>query len=248
MKPTDAAASSANPLSAGGEGAGGGVVPYSGRRRTTGQRMFESLASMAQLTLVSETAVDEALTMLHGLNREWRKDGIVVTLPALIVRACAIALKEHPHFNARLEGDQIVVADEVNVGVAVNQEHGLMVPVVRDAAAGSLRDVAAKMHELVGKARAGTLTVDDMTGGTFTVTSLEGTVVDAFTPIINPPQAAILGVGRVRDVAAFDGANVVKRQVTTLSLTFDHRLNDGAPASAFLERIEELLSRPYMLM
>ena len=80
------------------------------------------------------------------------------------------------------------------------------------------------------------------------MTSLEGTVVDAFTPIINPPQAAILGVGRVREAAAFEGANVVKRQVTTLSLTFDHRLNDGAPAAVFLERVGELLSRPYMLM
>ena len=168
---------------------------YSGRRRTTGQRMHESLASMAQLTLVSETGVDEALTMLHGLNREWRKDGIVVTLTGLIVRACAIALREHPGLNARLDGDQIVVAPEVNVGVAVNQEHGLMVPVVRNADATSLKEVAQALHMLVQKARADTLQLDDVSGGMFTVTSLEGTVVDAFTPIINPPQAAILGSG-----------------------------------------------------
>jgi pyruvate dehydrogenase E2 component (dihydrolipoamide acetyltransferase) len=210
--------------------------------------MHESLASMAQLTLVSETGVDEALTMLHGLNREWRKDGIVVTLTGLIVRACAIALREHPGLNAHLDADQIVVAPDVNVGVAVNQEHGLIVPVVRNADATSLKEVAQNLHMLVQTARADNLQLDDVSGGTFTVTSLEGTVVDAFTPIINPPQAAILGVGRVRDVAAFDGANVVKRQVTTLSLTFDHRLNDGAPAAVFLERVGELLSRPYMLM
>jgi len=241
---------------AGGPGAGaspapampGASSPYAGRRRTTGQRMHESLASMAQLTLVSETGVDEALTMLHGLNREWRKDGIVVTLTGLIVRASAIALREHPGLNARLDGDQIIVAPEVHVGVAVNQEHGLMVPVVRNADATSLKEVAQNLHMLVQKARADTLQLDDVSGGTFTVTSLEGTVVDAFTPIINPPQAAILGVGRVREVAAFEDANVVKRQVTTLSLTFDHRLNDGAPAAVFLERVGELLSRPYMLM
>jgi pyruvate dehydrogenase E2 component (dihydrolipoamide acetyltransferase) len=227
---------------------GAATVAYRGRRRTTGQRMFESLASMAQLTLVSETGVDEALTMLHGLNREWRSDRIVVTLSALVVRACGLALREHPGLNARLEGEQIVMAPEVNVGVAVNQEHGLMVPVVRNADSSSLKDVASQLQELVQKSKADSLQLDDVSGGTFTITSLEGTVVDAFTPIINPPQAAILGIGRVREVAAFEGTNVVKRQVTTLSLTFDHRLNDGAPVSAFLERVEELLSRPYMLM
>jgi pyruvate dehydrogenase E2 component (dihydrolipoamide acetyltransferase) len=90
--------------------------------------------------------------------------------------------------------------------------------------------------------------VDDVTEGTFTVTSLEGSGVDAFTPVINPPQAAIIGVGRVRDTVAFDGPNVVRRQVTTLSLTFDHRISDGGPAARFLDRIAELLQRPYLLM
>jgi pyruvate dehydrogenase E2 component (dihydrolipoamide acetyltransferase) len=108
--------------------------------------------------------------------------------------------------------------------------------------------VASRLQDLVQKSKADQLQIDDVTSGTFTVTSLEGTVVDAFTPIINPPQSAILGIGRIRDIAAFDGTNIVKRQVTTLSLTFDHRLNDGAPAAAFLERVEELLARPYMLM
>jgi pyruvate dehydrogenase E2 component (dihydrolipoamide acetyltransferase) len=212
--------------------------------------MHESLASMAQLTLVSEAAVDEATKMLHGLNREWRKDGVVVTLTGLIVKACAMALREHPQLNARLDSANgvIVLEPEVNIGVAVSQEAGLIVPVVRNADRLSLKDLASAMHEQVIKTREDRLSIEDVEGGTFTVTSLDHTVVDAFTPIINPPQAAILGVGRLRDVAAFEGSEVVKRQVTTLSLTFDHRVTDGTPGARFLERMAELLGRPYLLM
>jgi pyruvate dehydrogenase E2 component (dihydrolipoamide acetyltransferase) len=212
--------------------------------------MHESLASMAQLTLTSETPVDEATKMLHGLNREWRKDGVPVTLTGLVVKACALALREHPQLNARLDAGagQVVLEPAVNVGVAVSVDVGLIVPVLRDADRLPLKELAARLHEQVTKSREDRLTVQDVEGGTFTVTSLDSTTVDAFTPIINPPQAAILGVGRIRDVAAFEGAEVVKRQVTTLSLTFDHRVTDGTPASRFLERLAELLARPYLLM
>jgi pyruvate dehydrogenase E2 component (dihydrolipoamide acetyltransferase) len=210
--------------------------------------MRESAVSMAQVTLTSETLVDAAVEMVHGLNREWRKDGVLVTLTALIVRACALALKEHPQLNSRLDGGQILLSPEINVGVAVDQEAGLIVPVVRAADRMSLQMVAKTVRELTEKAREDKLRPEDVLDGTFTVSSLEGTGVDAFTPIINPPQAAILGVGRVRDVAAFEGASVVKRQATTLSLTFDHRVTDGAPAARFLERVAELLGRPYLLM
>jgi len=227
---------------------GSAAVAYAGRRRTIGERMLQSLGSMAQLTLVSEAPVDDAVKMIRGLNREWRRDGAVVTLTALVVRAVALALREHPRFNARLEADQILMLPEVNVGVAVDLDEGLMVPVVRGADARPLKDVATAVHELVEKARGGKLTPDDVTGGTFTVSSLEPTRVDAFTPIINPPQAAILGVGRVRDVAAFEEERVVRARVTTLSLTFDHRVSDGAPAARFLGRVAELLERPYLLM
>jgi pyruvate dehydrogenase E2 component (dihydrolipoamide acetyltransferase) len=224
------------------------AIVYRGRRRTIGERMRESVGSMAQVTLTSETQIDAALEMVHGLNREWRKDGVVVTLTALIVRACALALKEHPQLNSRLDGEQILIAREVNIGVAVDQDAGLIVPVVRAADRMSLQLVAKTLRELTEKARQDQLRPDDVTGGTFTVSSLEGSGVDAFTPIINPPQAAILGVGRVRDVAAFEGASVFKRQATTLSLTFDHRILDGAPAARFLDRVAELLGRPYLLM
>ena len=224
------------------------AIPYQGRRRTIGERMYESQRSMAQLTLHSETPIDAAMTMLHGLNREWRKEGVVVTLTALVLRACALALPEHEQLNARLEGESIVLVPDVNIGIALDQDNGLMVGVVRDADRRSLKEVAAAVRDLTEKVKALRLQLEDVSGGSFTVTSLEGTGVDAFTPIINPPQAAILGIGRVREVAGFEGPNVVRRQVTTLSLTFDHRLTDGAPAARFLDRVAELLGRPYLLM
>ena len=227
--------------------AGAETIAYSGRRRTIGEHMQTSLQSMAQLTLSTEARVDEARSMLHDLNREWRGERVVATLTTLVVRACALALREHSHLNARLAGDRILIEPQVNIGLAVDLDEGLMVPVVREADALSLQDVARSIADLTERARDGSLSVDDMTGATFTVTSLEGFAVDAFTPVINPPQAAILGVGRVRDVAVFEGSSVERGRATTLSLTFDHRVVDGAPAARFLGKVVELLGKPSAL-
>lgn len=225
-----------------------GTIAYSGRRRVIGERMLQSLHAMAQLTLTSEVMVDDALKMMHGLNRAWRRDGVVITLTALVVKACALALREHRGLNARLEDDRILLLPDVNIGIAVDHEAGLIVPVVKGADRAPLKEVAAAVRTLADRARANGLRLEDVSDATFTVTSLEGTRVDVFTPVVNPPQAAILGVGRVREVAAFEGAQVVRRQVTTLNLTFDHRISDGAPAARFLDAVAELLERPYLLM
>ena len=227
---------------------GGSTVPYSGRRRTIGERMHASLRESAQLTLFSDVDAEPASKMLHGLNREWRSARIVVTLTSLVMRACALTLREHPRLNSRLAGDEIVIEPEVNVGFAVDLEAGLMVPVVRAVDAISLQDLASAVAELGERAGEETLTLDDVSGGTFTVTSLATLPIDGFTPVLNAPQSAILGVGRMRDVARFDGGRAVRGQAMTLSLTFDHRVVDGAPAARFLARIVELLERPYLLM
>jgi pyruvate dehydrogenase E2 component (dihydrolipoamide acetyltransferase) len=225
-----------------------GTMPYSGRRRAIGQRMRASLQEMAQLTLSVETTVEAATAMAHGLSREWREERVAVTLTALVARACALALREHPQLNARVELDQIVLEHEVHIGVAMDLTEGLIVTVLRDTDRRPLKAIATDLIALRERAQAGRLSLNDVTGSTFTVTSLEGLAVDAFTPVINPPQAAILGVGRVRDVARFEGERVVRARVTTLSLTFDHRVTDGAPAARFLGRVCELLDRPYLLM
>ena len=224
------------------------ITAYAGRRRAIGERMAQSLRDSAQLTISSEVRVDEAVRMASGLSREWRGDRTVVTLTALIIRATARALREHPILNARLEGDRIIHNTAINIGFAADTAEGLMVPVVRDAATRTLQEVATDFVTLSRKTDNNELTAVDVTDGTFTVTSLESFEVDAFTPILNPPQTAILGIGRVRKqpVAGDDGIEV--GQVTTLSLTFDHRVVDGAPAARFLGRVAQLLERPYMLM
>ena len=227
---------------------GEALLAYAGRRRAIGQRMLQSLRDSAQLTLSSEVRVDDAVRMAGGLSREWRADRTVVTLTTLVIRAAARALLEHPRLNARLDEGQIVGNDAIHIGFAADADEGLMVPVIRDAASRPLQEVAADFVTLSRKTEANELTLADVTDATFTVTSLESTGIDAFTPIINPPQAAILGIGRVRrqPVAGDDGVEV--GQVTTLSLTIDHRVNDGAPSARFLGRVAQLLERPYLLM
>jgi pyruvate dehydrogenase E2 component (dihydrolipoamide acetyltransferase) len=224
------------------------AIPYSGRRRAIGERMAQSLRDSAQLTLTSEIRVDDAVRMASGLSREWRADRTVVTLTTLVIRAAARALLEHPRLNSRLDGGQIVSNEAVNIGFAADAAEGLMVPVIRDAAARPLQDVAADFVTLSRRTEANELTAFDVTDATFTVTSLESTEIDAFTPIINPPQAAILGIGRVRRQPVAVDDRIEVGQVTTLSLTIDHRINDGAPAARFLGRVAQLLERPYLLM
>ncbi len=227
---------------------GDATAAYSGRRHFIGERMLQSLQSSAQLTLTSEVRVDDAMRMARGLSREWRSEGVVVTITMLVVRAAALALREHPRLNARLDNGQIVEVGEINVGIAIDDPQGLMVPVVRRADARPLQDVAADYAALARKVESSELSLAEVTDGTFTVTSLEALGVDAFTPVLNPPQAAILGVGRVRSRAVVEEGSVEAGQTTVLSLTFDHRITDGAPAARFLDRIAQLLARPYMLM
>jgi len=230
--------------------AAGRTIPFKGVRRTIGQRMHESLETMAQLTITMEVDVTEAGRMCQELSERWQAGpdgGVSVTYTHAIVKAAALALAEHPRLNSTLEGDVIRLLDEVNVGVAVALDEGLIVPVVREADRKPLRQIAVEARELSEKARQGTLTVDEVTGGTFTVTTLGMYDVDVFTPIVNPPQCAILGVGRVKEVPAFEGEQVVRRSVLNLSLSFDHRVVDGAPAAEFLRRVKHYLEHPNLL-
>jgi len=219
------------------------AIPYRGRRRTIGERMLRSQRTAAPVTLHSEVRVDSALDLVDRL----RERGVPLTLTRALVRACALALREHPTLNGRLLEDRIELSRTVDVGIAVDQEAGLIVPVLRGADALTLEEVARAARELARRAEAGGLAREDLDGATFTVSSLASTVVDAFTPIIDPPQVAIMGLGRVREVPAFEGSGVVRHRVTTLSLTFDHRATDGAPAARFLGRVAELLQRPEAL-
>lgn len=215
------------------------VIPVAGMRATIARRMHESLQSMAQLTLFTEADVTDLVAL-----RERLKETAGVTYTDLIVRACALALREHPRINARLEGDVIRLLPDVHIGIAVALDDGLVVPVIRHADQKDVAAIARTRQHLVERARSGRLTGDEMHGSTFTVTNLGMYEVDGFTPIINPPEVAILGVGRIVEKVVIRQGKIAQRAMMVLSLTFDHRVVDGAPAAAFLQTIKHHLETP----
>ncbi len=218
------------------------VIPFIGMRQVIAQRMTESLQTMAQVTATTEADVTELVKL-----REQIKTKFDLTYTDLIIKAVTAVLKEHPLLNSTLVGEEIQLLEEMHIGVAVALEDGLIVPVVRDADKRTLAEIAQETRRLAEAARAGTLTVDEATGSTFTITNLGTYGVDVFTPIINPPEVAILGVGRIVEKPAVFQGEIVKRSMMTLSLTFDHRIVDGAPAAAFLRTLAGLLEKPYLL-
>jgi pyruvate dehydrogenase E2 component (dihydrolipoyllysine-residue acetyltransferase) len=213
------------------------------------RRMLESLQTTAQLTLTTEVDMEELVRLRNEVGPELeRREGAHVTYTDLIVRAAAVALREHQAINARWEGESVRRLSEIHIGVAVALEEGLVVPVVRHADRASIAQISAAIRDLSERARSMRLRPDEMTGHTFTVTNLGMFDVDAFTPVLNLPEAAMLGVGRLhrRPVAVGDRAEIHTTMV--LSLTFDHRVVDGAPAAQFLQRLKHILEHPYLLL
>jgi pyruvate dehydrogenase E2 component (dihydrolipoamide acetyltransferase) len=227
------------------------IIPLQGIRRTIAERMSASATATARVTLVTEvdaTAITEARTQLKAsVSDEW---GFAPGYNDLLGLVVARALGEFPYMNARLSADDhsIERLPYVNLGMAVDTERGLLVPVIPDAGQKGLRAFGAEFRTLVERARAGKSLPGDLTGGTFTITNLGMYDVDAFTPIINLPEAAVLGAGRIQPKPMVRDGQVVVQQMWTLSLVFDHRLVDGAPAARFLQRIKQLIENPFLLL
>ena len=214
------------------------TIPLSGIRKTTAERVSLSARTAPHSTITMEVDVTNAFKLREEMQFSYTD---------ILVKAIAEALREHPLINSTLEGDQIKIFEDVNVGVAVATEKGLVVPVIHKADRKSLTEIASTMKELVGKARQGKLSRKESTGGTFTVTNLGMYGVDVFIPIINPPEAAILGVGRVTEKPVVVNKDVKTKPLMQLSLSFDHRIVDGAPAAQFLQRVKQLLENPATL-
>jgi pyruvate dehydrogenase E2 component (dihydrolipoamide acetyltransferase) len=225
------------------------VIPLRGRRRIIADRMHASLHTAAQLTIgleVDATSAAEFRAQLHAQGEERESDRVTYT--DIIVKAAALALREHRRVNAVVIGDEIHLIPTINIALAVDTEEGLTVPVIRATDQRSLLDLARTARELADLARGGGLTPEHFADGSFTVSSLGSDGPDWFTPIINPPQVAILGIGRLRRVPALSAGLLTERRVVNLCLTFDHRALDGAPAARFLNRIAELLQTPQALI
>lgn len=250
-----AAATTSSPLSGEGVGVDSRVypgvrsgVPMSAFRTAISQRMAESAHTVAPVTLTTEADVTELVRVRESLRAELAASG--AALPSysdLLIRLAARALRLHPDVNASIDGDYMIVHEEVHIGLAVDTERGLLVPVVRDADKLGVFEIAAETKRLIAASRAGTVSREEMTGGTFTITNLGMFDIDAFTPIINLPEAAVLGVGRIvpKPVVVDEATEqIVVRKMMALSLTFDHRVVDGAPAARFLQLVKQRVEQP----
>ena len=215
------------------------VIPLTGIRKTAAERVSLSARTAPQSTITMEVDMSNAAKL---------RERVGVSYTDMLVKAVAEALTEHPIINSTLEKEQIKIFADVNIGVAVATEMGLIVPVVRNANGKSLTDIASTLKELVEKAKQSKLAKGELTGGTFTITNLGRYGVDVFTPIINPPQTAILGVGRVAEKPMVVEGQMVIRPMMQLSLTFDHRVVDGAPAAQFLQKVKQNLESPEALL
>ena len=220
-------------------------------RRVVARRLTESMQSAPHFYLTVRVDVTRLLELRAELNRQLAAGGqdLKVSVNDMIVKACAGLLAASRELNVSFGGDKLVVHQRVHVGVAVAVDGGLLVPVVRDADQKSLTQVAREAAELVGRARAGRLSGDDMGGGTFTVSNLGMLGVEQFTAVINPPEAAILAVGAAGpEPVVTAGGEVEVRQVLRLTLSIDHRAVDGATGARFLAQLKDVLEQPLRIV
>jgi pyruvate dehydrogenase E2 component (dihydrolipoamide acetyltransferase) len=218
----------------------GRFVPASKLRQIIAQRMSAGVHQAVPVTLTTKVDVDSLVAYRERLKHE-AVDGLVPSFNDIVIQQAAQTLRELPDLNACWQGHGIHHFDAVHIATAVDTPAGLLAPVVRDADQLTLPELAARTRGLVEQARAGTLTQDQLSGGTFTVSNLGMLGIDAFTPVLNLPQAAILGVGRIVEEPVVRDGQLAAGKTMTLSLTFDHRVIDGAPAARWLQRLCERL-------
>jgi pyruvate dehydrogenase E2 component (dihydrolipoamide acetyltransferase) len=221
---------------------GGKRIPISSRRRTIAARMTASIQQTAPVTLTTRADA----TNLVNLRNQFKTAGgeVIPSYTDILVKLTAAALEQHPHMAARWEETHLATPAGIHIGIAVDAEEGLIVPVIRDVPSLSLLQLAARSRKLVESARSNKLKAGDLQGGVFTLTNLGAFGIDAFTPIINLPETAILGIGCIRREPAVVDNQIVPRDQVTLSLTFDHRIVDGAPAARFLQAIRLAVENP----
>ncbi|MCJ7551089.1 MAG: 2-oxo acid dehydrogenase subunit E2 [Anaerolineae bacterium] len=226
-------------------------IPLSGIRAVIAQRMHESHQITAPVTLTMEVDATAFVALRESLKAGLAKElGFNLGYNDLLVKLSAEALRRFPYMNAQLDEAAGVIRhlDAVHIGLAVDTERGLLVPHVSNADQKGLVEIAKDIRAMAERARTGRSMPDELSGGTFTITNLGMYEVDGFTPIINYPESAILGVGRIKAMPAVVDGEIAVRQMVWLSLTFDHRLVDGAPAARFLQYIKRLIEEPYLLL
>jgi pyruvate dehydrogenase E2 component (dihydrolipoamide acetyltransferase) len=208
-------------------------------RATIARRMVQSLQTTAQLTLVTDADVTDLEERREALKAQG-----ALSFTEILIKPVSQALRQHPLLNALLENDIVTPSETIDIGIAVQTDSGLVVPVLRGADPLSVRETGQRFRPLAASAKNGTIAGSDLSGGSFSITNLGAYGIDAFTPILNAPQVAILGVGRIAERFVREGSDGTWRKFVTLSLTFDHRAVDGAPAAQFLQTLIAALAAP----
>lgn len=223
------------------------IIPLTVIRKRVAEQVAKGYEN-PQVTITAEPDVTEVFKVFQELKSKQEKEsGLKLTFLHLIIKAVVLALKDYPILNSTFKDGEIRVFKDVNIAVAASTEEGLKVPVVHHAQDKTLAEIASAVQDLSQKARSEKLSIEDVTGGTFTVSNLGAFGVVMFTPILNYPQCAILGVGQLADKVIVVEGNIEIRKVLTLSLTFDHRVTDGVPAAQFLRRLGEILQMSSIL-
>jgi len=218
------------------------AVPLSRIRRISGANLARNWVMIPHVTQFDEADITDLESLRVALNKENEKSGVKLTMLAFLIKASVAALKKFPDFNASLDGDSLVMKQYFHIGFAADTPNGLVVPVLKNADQKGVLQIAKEMGELSAKAREGKLGPADMQGGCFSISSLGGIGGTAFTPIINAPEVAILGVSKSAIRPVWDGKAFVPRLMVPLSLSYDHRVIDGASAARFTAYLAQLLA------
>ncbi|MEM1582629.1 MAG: dihydrolipoamide acetyltransferase family protein [Candidatus Bathyarchaeia archaeon] len=225
------------------------VIPISGMRSAIAKKMTYSKTSIPHFYISAEVDMTEAARFREELIPIIEaKTGVRLSFTHILIKAVAMALKEYPQLNALCDGENIRLSKDVNIGIAVGLEDGLIVPVLKNAGSMDLIQISSRVEKLIAKAREKKLSEDEFTGGTFTISNLGVFDVDSFTAIINPPEVAILAVGKIRDKPAVVNGEIKIRKIVNVTLSADHRAVDGVIAAKFLGKVKELLEKPYSLL
>ena len=224
------------------------VVEQSRIKRIAGPLLARNWVTIPHVTQHDEADITELEAFRKEVNAAHAEEGVKVTMVSLLLKACAAALRAFPEFNSSLDGGDLVLKRYYHLGFAVDTPQGLLVPVIRDVDRKGLLEIARELTELSGAAREGALSREQMEGGTFTISSLGGIGGTAFTPIINAPEVAILGVSRSAMKPVWQDGEFVPRLMLPLSLSYDHRVVDGAAAARFTTHLAGLLSDPRRML
>jgi pyruvate/2-oxoglutarate dehydrogenase complex dihydrolipoamide acyltransferase (E2) component len=224
------------------------TTPITGARRVIFENMSLSLSQTAQLTLHTEAGAEALVDLRERLNGRLPQQTPKISYNAILVKIAAMALRRHPRINASVEDDQITVWRQINVGVAMESEDSLVVPVIRDSDLKSISEIHQEILEFMAKIRDRRLLPDDLANGTFTISNLGFADIDYFTPILRPPESALIGIGRIVEKPTVKAGQIIPQKRLGLSLTFDHRIIDGAPAARFLKTIKEIIESPVLMV